>query len=261
MISYLQAIVLGVVEGVTEFLPISSTAHLILSSKLMGLPSNESLALFEVVIQSGAILAVAIMYVRYVWANMRLIPLILASFVPTAIIGFVAHDFVKTILFDSTTTIALALIVVGLVFLLSEHLIDNKKLILDKSLDELDYKDALVIGTVQALAIVPGVSRAGIVMLGMMGRRYQRSEAALYSFLLAVPTIVAASALDLYQSRELLSGNADLWSVLAIGFIVSGLVAFVAVAWLVKYLQTNNLRPFAYYRIALGALILLLINN
>jgi undecaprenyl-diphosphatase len=261
MLSYLDVVILGIVEGITEFLPISSTAHLILTSKVLGLESTEFLEFFEVFIQSGAILAVAFMYARYILQNRRLILLILTSFVPTAVIGLVAHDFIKQVLFNSTSTIALALVVVGALFIGIEYMISHDKLRLDHTLGSITYKQALVIGTVQSLAIVPGVSRAGIVMLGMMGMRYKRSEAALYSFLLAVPTITAASLLDLYKSRHLFATHSDLYGVLTVGFMVSAIVAALSIKWLIGYLQKHDLRMFGWYRIALGTITLVLINN
>ena len=256
-ISIWQSAALGVVEGITEFLPISSTAHLILTSRVLGLTQSEFLAFFEVFIQSGAILAVAIMYTRYVLTHRRLIPLLLASFIPTGIIGFLAHDFIKNVLFDSTTTIALALLSVGALFIVMEQFIKQDKLQLSRTIDELTYKEAIIIGVLQSLAIVPGVSRAGVVILGMLGMKYKRAQAATYSFLLAIPTITAASLFDLYKSRDLLAQTTGAWSVLAVGFVVSAAVAVVSVRWLIGYLQKNDLSAFGWYRIALGIITLI----
>ncbi|KXK09140.1 MAG: Undecaprenyl-diphosphatase [Microgenomates bacterium OLB22] len=192
-----QAIIMGLVEGLTEFLPISSTAHLLITAKLLGIEQSPFVALFEVVIQAGAIAAIIVLYTKYVLSKPKLIPLILISFVPTAVMGVLAKDFVKTVLFDSVGTIGMTLALIGGLFLLIELLIQKKVIVLSQDMKDLGYSHAIFIGISQGLAVFPGVSRAGAVIVVMMLLGYQRRDAAMYSFLLAVPTIFAASGYDL----------------------------------------------------------------
>lgn len=253
-----HSIVLGVVEGITEFLPVSSTAHLIIAGKLLGIPQTEYYKFFEVFIQSGAILAVALMYFKYMLKNRRLIVPIIASFIPTAIVGFILHDIIKGVFFESMGMIAFSLAAVGILFIGIERLIKNHTLKLQKSINSLTLKDALIIGAIQSIAVVPGVSRAGAVIVAMLVLRYKREDAAIYSFLLAVPTILAASLYDLYKSKDLLMNPQTDWVSLAVGFVVSFIVAYAAVRWLIGYLRHNTLVLFGYYRLVLAIIVVLL---
>lgn len=252
----IHTIILGIVEGLTEFLPISSTAHLILTSKLLNLPQTDFQKFFEVFIQSGAILAVIFIYVKYVLKNKNIIPKVVASFVPTAIIGYLLYKVIKNIFFNSNYLMIGAFFVLGVGFLVVEYLIKNKKIKLVQSIKRLDYQAAIIIGLAQALAVVPGVSRAGIVLFTMMFMGFKRDEAALYSFLLAVPTILAASGYDLYKSKDLLVLASNNLTLLAVGFLVSFISAYVVINWFIKYLQKNTLNIFAIYRIILALIIL-----
>lgn len=253
-----HSIVLGVVEGITEFLPLSSTAHLIIAAKLLGVPQTEYQKFFEVFIQSGAILAVALMYFRYLLNNTRLVVPIVISFIPTAIVGFILHDIIKGVFFESMGIIAFSFASVGLLFIVTEQLIKNHTLTLQKSINSLAVKDAMIIGLVQSLAVVPGISRAGAVIVAMLFLRYKREDAAIYSFLLAVPTIFAASLYDLYKSKDMLMNPQTDWLGLVVGFAVSFVVAYVAVRWLIGYLRHNTLVLFGYYRILLAIIVVLL---
>lgn len=257
----LQALILGVIEGITEFLPISSTAHLILAAQLLNVQDTEYAKFFEVFIQSGAILAIVALYMNHMIKNKQLTLRVLISFFPTGIIGFFLYQLVKTVFFSSTALIGLSLFIVGCVFLLIEFAIKQKQLHLTHDLSKLTNKQAVAVGVAQALAVVPGVSRAGIVMITMMLMGYKRSEAALYSFLLAVPTIMAATVFDMYKSRELLMNSTTSLSPLLVGFVTSFVVAYVSVKWLIGYLQTNSLSPFGYYRIALAVLVMLFLQR
>lgn len=253
-----HSIVLGVVEGITEFLPVSSTAHLIIAGKLLGIPQTEYYKFFEVFIQSGAILAVVLMYFKYLLKNSRLIVPIIASFIPTAIVGFILHDMIKGVFFESMEMIAFSLAAVGILFIVIERMIKNDSLKLQKSINSFTLKDALIIGAVQSLAVVPGVSRAGAVIVAMLVLRYKREDAAIYSFLLAVPTILAASLYDLYKSKDLLLSPQTDWVSLAVAFVVSFVVAYAAVRWLIGYLRHNTLVLFGYYRLVLAIIVVLL---
>jgi len=252
-----QAGVLGIIEGLTEFLPISSTAHLILASQLLNIPQTDFQKFFEVFIQSGAILAVFFIYLKYVLKNKKIILKVIVSFVPTAVIGFLFYKIIKHVFFNSHLLMALSFFVLGVGFLVIEYLIKNRKIKLTQSIDRLNYQTAIIVGFMQALAVIPGVSRAGIVLVTMMILGFKREESARYSFLLAVPTILAASGYDLYKSKDLLVFSSNNLFLLMIGFVVSFISAYVVVNWFIKYLQKNTLNLFAIYRIILAGILLL----
>src|SRR3990167_6350003 len=200
----LKAAVLGLVEGITEFLPISSTAHLILTSKLLGIQQTDFIKFFEVFIQAGAIIAVFFMYLKYILDHQEMQLKILASFIPTALIGFGLFNVIKGVFFESNQLIISALFVVGVIFLILEYFIKTGKLKLEKEKEKISYKDAVLVGLIQAISIIPGVSRAGIVMVGMMIMGYKRKDSAEYSFLISIPTILAAAFYDVYKTGPLL---------------------------------------------------------
>jgi len=249
---YLNALILGVVEGLTEFLPISSTYHLIFFSKLLGISQTEFQKTFEIFIQTGAVLAIVVLYFKTLITNKKLIINLIYSLIPTAILGFIFYGFVKNTLFDSYYLMIGALIVIGLIILILEKLISKQKIVLNKTLNQLTSKDALIIGLVQCLAFLPGVSRAGAVIIIMLILKYKRQDSALYSFLLAVPTIIGAGLLDLYQTNFIFSSSQLI--LLIIGFFAAGLTAFYSAKWLISYLQKHSLEIFAYYRIILAIL-------
>lgn len=254
----LASVILGIVEGIAEFLPISSTAHLIIFSRFLNISQTEFQKFFEVFIQAGAILAVLLLYFRYSIKNKETLKKIFVSFLPTAVVGFFLYRIIKTVFFESFNLIIGSLIVVGLLFVIFELLVKKKKLKLDKNLNNLTFFDAVLVGSVQSLAVIPGVSRAGAVMLTMMGRGYRRDESAIYSFLLAVPTIMAASAFDLLKTDFNLLKNPENLTLLTAGFIVSFITAYISVKWLIGYLKKNSLFGFGLYRILLGLLLTIL---
>lgn len=254
-----HAFILGVVEGVTEFLPVSSTAHLIIASRILNMPQTDFVGLFEVFIQSGAILAVVVLYFRYLLEHRTLLKPVLYSFVPTAAVGFVLYRIIKTVFFGSNALIAASLFLVAVLFLVFENLVKAKKITLKKSLTGLKPVEAVMIGLAQAVAVVPGVSRSGIVMLYMMAHGYRRDEAALYSFILAVPTILAASGFDLFKMRHVFAASGEHVAALAAGFLVSFAVAYLVMKWFIGFLKSNSLIPFALYRIALAIIVMFLL--
>ena len=247
----LIAVILGIVEGLTEFLPISSTAHLIISSRLLNIPQTEFQKFFEVFIQAGAILSVVFLYFNYAFKNPLLIKKVAASFLPTALVGFLLHKIIKEVFFESFALIIGSLVVIGLLFIVVEYLIKNKKIELSKTIKNLSWTDALVIGLGQSLAVIPGISRAGIVILAMMVKGYRRDEAAVYSFLLAVPTIIAAAGYDLLKTDFAVLSEQDNILFLSAGFVVSFITAYISVKWLIGYLKKHSLIPFGVYRILL----------
>jgi len=231
--TFIHAVILGIVEGITEFLPISSTFHLIFSAKLLGVVQNDFTKLFEVFIQSGAILSVVLLYITDVVKSKELMKKVIISFVPTALVGLILYKFIKNVLFENQILMIGIFAVVGVVFLLVEWLIKMEKLPLNKVISSLSYKEALIIGFVQSIAIVPGVSRA-----------------AYYSFLLSIPTIFAASFYDLYKMRQIVSNYSNNWILLATGFFTAFASSYFVVKWLIDYLKKNSLAVFGYYRLA-----------
>jgi len=243
---------LGIIEGITEFLPISSTAHLIITSKLLNILATEFQKFFEVFIQSGAILAVVFVYWKIIFKNRHLMINIIISFFPTAIVGLLLHKVIKNIFFESFTLIAVSLFVIGLFFIVFEFLLKKKVVNTDKKIIQMTILQALLIGVGQSLAVVPGVSRAGAVILTMMILGFNREESALYSFVLAVPTLLAASLFDFIKtnSQLIFTGSNPLF--LFIGLITSFFSALLAIKWFIKFLQKNSLAYFGVYRIILA---------
>ncbi len=254
--NYLFALILGLVEGVTEFLPVSSTAHLLISARILGLPQTEYWKFFEVFVQSGAICAVLVAFIKEL-KNTKTILNVALSFVPTAIVGLLLHKIIKDVFFENLHIVVSALAGFALVFLIVERRVSEKKLLLKKDIKNLTWREAITFGLWQSLAVVPGVSRAGAVLVGGMLMGYKRSQVAMYSFLLAVPTIFAATALDVVKTDpRIVFENAG---VSALGFFIAFVSAFMVVKWLIAYLQKNDLRPFAYYRIALAVGVFLML--
>ena len=254
-----HSIILGIIEGFTEFLPVSSTFHLIWTSRFLGLTQSDFTKLFEVFIQGGAVLAVIFLYFKEVMRDRQLIIKLVLSFIPTALFGFLMYKIIKGVFFESTQTITIAFILVGIVFLVVEYLIQKEWLKLEKNIAKLSYGQAILIGVVQSLSVLPGVSRAGAVILGMMFFKFKRSEAAKYSFMISVPTILAASLYDFYKMQEVVFESTDKLGILLIGFAVAFVSAYVGVKWLTDFLQNHSLSFFGWYRIILGIILLLLL--
>lgn len=253
----LQSLILGIVEGLTEFLPISSTFHLIMASKLLALTSTEYLKLFEVVIQSGAIVSLLFIYTRTLLNNQKLLLNVLYSFIPTATVGFLLHKIIKSIFFESNWLMLIVFVVVGLIFLILEYFEKKSPNLLRRSCETISINHAIIIGFAQALSVVPGVSRAGSVIVAMMLLGYRRDEAAKYTFLLSIPTIFAASILDLFQGRDMIVALSDGWIILGIGFFTALVSAYIVVKWLTKYLETHTLEIFGWYRLVVATLLVI----
>ena len=260
----LTVILLGVVEGVTEFLPVSSTGHLILANALLGTRGQASTT-FDIVIQLGAILAVVVLYWRRfwtvaagmfarergAWAFARNIAL---GFLPAAVVGLIVYKAVKRLL-ESPTVVAVALIVGGIAILAIERMVRRARI---ASVETMPWSTALGIGIVQCLAMIPGVSRSGATIMGALSLGVDRRAAAEFSFFLAVPTMLAASGYDLYKSGGAL-GQGE-WLGIAIGFVVSFLVALLVIRWFIAVVSRHGFAPFAWYRIVAGTLALLLLH-
>jgi len=247
-----HSLILGLVEGLTEFLPISSTAHLILVSNLLKIAATDFSKSFDIIIQLGAILAVVVLYFKQLfnWANIKKL---FIAFVPTAIIGLIFYRIVKNYLLGSLTTVVWALIIGGLILIIFEYLYKPKKEGID-SLENISYGQCLLIGLFQSLAIVPGVSRAAATIVGGLLLGLSRKTIVEFSFLLAVPTMLAASGLDLLKSGANFSINE--YGLLAIGFVTAFLVALGVIKLLISYVQKYSFKPFGVYRIIIGLLFL-----
>ena len=247
----LHALILGIVEGLTEFLPVSSTGHLILAGELLGL--NDARAkVFEIVIQSGAMLAIVWEYrARFFRVDPRLWINLVIAFMPAAMLGLAFGSAIKVYLFQAVP-VALAFVAGGFIILWVEGRERNWRL---DSVAEMTWLDALKVGVAQAFALIPGTSRSGATIVGGMLFGLSRRAATEFSFFLAVPTLVAAGAYDGYRNRTLFS-SADL-APFSVGLGVSFIAALLCVRWLIRYVATHDFKPFAWYRIAFGAVVLL----
>lgn len=255
----LSAILLGIVEGVTEFIPVSSTGHLILASRFLGV-EGEANKLFNVVIQLGAILAVVVLY----WSKFtriladlprtkpaqHFVRNIMLAFLPCMVIGAVAYPYIKQYLF-SPVTVAIGLVLGGIAILLIEKFKPNPRI---ESTEAMSCKTALAIGLIQCLAMVPGVSRSGASIMGALALGVERKAAAEFSFFLAVPTMLAAAGYDLYRTQAILTPETI--TMIATGFVVSFVVAIVVIRWMLGFVTRHGFAPFAWYRIAAGLLML-----
>lgn len=250
----LQALILGTLEGLTEFLPISSTFHLIWAAKVLRLPSSDFQKLFEVIIQSGAILAVVALSARRFRSQPALLKKVLVAFLPTAVVGFVLYQLIKDIFFENAALQLIVFLAVGLLFIFFESPRRRREYL--RSLDSISYREALLVGLAQSLAVVPGVSRAGAVILALLFLGVRRDEAAYFSFLVAIPTILAAAVFDLYQTRSVVIASQEILMV-SVGFLAAFITALVVVQWLIRYLQNHTLAIFGWYRVIFVAVLLI----
>jgi undecaprenyl-diphosphatase len=266
VIDFLKVVVLGIIEGVTEFLPISSTGHLIVASALLRPGFSEGLQnTFEIFIQLGAVVAVVAYYRADLWQQIMSVRTdtqvqhfwiaLLIAFVPAAVVGLALRSFIKDNLF-SPIVVAISLIVGGVLFIVLERRIAATQTDDIGTSMSVSYRQALVIGLVQTVSLIPGVSRAAASIFGGMLAGMNREAATRFSFYLAIPTLGLATIFDLLLSLDEIQGSDLVF--LVIGALVSGIVAWFAVDWLLRYISRNNFIPFGYYRIAAGVMILLL---
>jgi undecaprenyl-diphosphatase len=258
-IPLLHALVLGIAEGLTEFLPVSSTGHLILAGDLLGF-NDERGKLFEIVIQTGAILAVCWEYRAKIGAvarglgsdrgARRFVLNLAIAFMPLAVLGLLFHKAIKAHLFQPVP-VALAFILGGIVILWAER---RRHVIRIESVDDLTWRDALKLGLAQAFALIPGTSRSGATIIGGLFFGLSRKAATEFSFFLAIPTLFAATAYQLWKERALL--NADDIGMWAVGFISAFVSAFLCVRWLLRYISTHDFSFFAWYRIVFGLVVI-----
>ena len=256
-----KAAIMGVVEGLTEFLPISSTGHLILAGSLLGFDDDKA-KVFDIAIQTGAILAVIIVYWQKLWSTVVALPSspqaqrftvnVLIGFAPAVVLGLLLGKAIKAHLFNPLV-VASTFIVGGFIILWAERRPQSATRV--QSVDDMTPLDALKVGLVQCLAMVPGTSRSGATIIGGMLLGLSRKAATDFSFFLAIPTLIGAGVYSLYKERALLS-LADV-PLFAVGLVFAFVSAWVCVRWLLRYIASHSFVPFAYYRIVFGAIVLL----
>jgi undecaprenyl-diphosphatase len=260
-----HAVVLGVVEGLTEFLPVSSTGHLILAAEVLGIPPSDFLTSFEVIIQLGAILAIVWMYIRTLLNNRVILMKLLAAFLPSAVVGLVFYDFIKSSLLGNSMVVVWTLILGGVFLIIFEKWLEKKTIKSIKGregvrrIDDVSYRRAVLIGVFQAVSVVPGVSRAGATIVGGMISGLDRRAAVEFSFLLAVPTMFAATGLDLVKSN--FGFSIEEWVLLAVGFVTAFVTALTAVRFFIRFVEGHTFIPFGFYRIIVGLVFWVLLGS
>jgi undecaprenyl-diphosphatase len=256
---FIQSIILAIVEGLTEFLPISSTGHMIIVEKLLNVPDNEYTKMFTVAIQLGAILAVVVLYWKkfFDFKNIQFYLKLIVGVIPAVILGLLFSKKIDMLL-ESTTTVAIALFVGGIILLFVDNLFKNPQI---RSEKQVSIVNAFVIGVWQCLAMVPGVSRSAASIIGGMQQKLTRSAAAEFSFFLAVPTMLAATGYKMfkyYQDTPNGFSSEDI-KLLAIGNLVAFLIAMLAIKFFINFLKKHGFRIWGFYRIILGLILFILI--
>jgi len=257
-VHFYHAIILGTVEGIAEFLPISSTGHLILTARLLHIPASEFLKSFEIIIQLGAIFSVMVLYWKKLFSDRAALIRTLVAFIPTGILGLIFHVYVKQFLLGSSFVVVWALFFGGMALILLEWIPGDH----DQGTGEIaqiSWFKAALIGIFQALAMIPGVSRSAATIMGGMILGLKRETAVEFSFLLAIPTMLAATGLDLVKSSG--SFSHDQLVFLLEGFITSFIVAIISIKCLIHFIKHHTLVPFGIYRIIVALLFLLLIKS
>ncbi len=250
----IETVVLGIVEGLSEFLPISSTGHLILVSALMKLKQTDTHKVFEVTIQSGAMLAVVYLYRRQLASRSELLKKLCFAFLPTGILGFLLYKLVKS--FFQPSLVSYMLIAGGIAFIIIErHLKDRPASV--AAIEDISYRQAFAIGLIQSLSMVPGVSRSGATIMGGLLTGLNRKDATEFSFLLALPTMLAATVYDLYKYHAVF--NLGDWQNILLGFITSFIFGVIGIKVLLKFITSHTFVPFGIYRIVVGILFLVFI--
>ncbi|MFL5764558.1 MAG: undecaprenyl-diphosphate phosphatase [Bacteroidia bacterium] len=250
---YIQAIIIAIIEGLTEFLPVSSTGHMILAQSLMNIQDPEFAKTFEIVIQLGAIMAVVFMYFRRFFVGLNIYIKLFIAFLPTGIIGFLAYKTIKHYLFNPFT-VSISLIAGGIVLILLDGWSKNKRSRYNE-IEDISYTDAFKIGLIQCLSMVPGVSRSAATIFGGISSGFDRKQAAEFSFLLAIPTMLAASGYDLLKERDNI--HKDDLMLLGLGAFIAFVVALIAIRAFIAFLNRYGFKHFGYYRIILGVIFLI----
>lgn len=259
-----HAVIFGIVEGVTEFLPISSTGHLILVSKLLKIEQTEFVKTFEIAIQSGAIVAVLLLYGKSLVTNFNLLKKVFVAFIPTAIVGLAFYKIIK-LYFIGNLYITLSSLFIGGIVLIWFELYLRKRIKQPSrnsahvEYNNLSYANAFIIGLVQSISVIPGVSRAGATIIGGLFMGLSRTQSVEFSFLLAIPTLLAATAFDLVKNANILT--ASHFQTLFIGFMTSLVIAILVIKWFLSYIKRSTFISFGIYRIAVSVLFYLFITD
>ncbi len=253
--SLFHALILSFVEGITEFLPISSTGHMVLVSEILKIQQTDFVKTFEILIQPGAILAVIVLYYKKLF-NTKIWPQLLAAFLPAAVIGFLFFKIIKSYLLGNDLVTVAALFIGGIAFIAIEYFQKKDKRELNSDLEKITIKNAFIIGLFQSVSVIPGVSRSGATILGGLILGNKRKVAAEFSFILAIPTMLAASALDLVKTNFSFTSNEIV--TLIIGFIFSFLVALTAIKLLMRFLSNHDFTYFGIYRIIVAVIFFLI---
>lgn len=268
----IQTIILAIVEGLTEFLPVSSTGHMIIVSSFMGIAHDDFTKLFEVCIQLGAILSVVLIYFKDFFKSINFYVKLFIAFIPTAILGLLLKKKIDALL-ENVEVVAFMLLIGGIILLFvdkwfakNETRAENTSSqdVLDENANKeksIDYKTSFIIGCFQCLAMVPGVSRSAATIIGGLTQKLNRKTAAEFSFFLAVPTMFAATAKSLWDEKELLMKSTDKIDLLLIGNVVAFIVAYLAIKSFIGILTKYGFKVFGYYRILIGSLLLVLIYS
>jgi len=258
--SFLEAIIIAIVEGITEFLPVSSTGHMIITQSILGLKPDEFTKLFVINIQFGAILSVLVLYWKRFLQSFSFYYKLLIAFIPAAILGFLFNDYIDMLLED-VVVVAVSLLLGGVLLLFVDNWFNKP----EPEEKETTYKSAFIIGLFQCIAMIPGVSRSAATIIGGMSQKLSRKKAAEFSFFLAVPTMFAASAYKLLTSYETViynndhSLNTNNLMLLGVGNLVAFVVAMLAIKGFISFLTRYGFKVFGYYRIAVGLIILVLL--
>ncbi len=248
--NWIDALILAIVEGITEFLPVSSTGHMIIASALLGINGEDFVKIFEVNIQFGAILSVVVLYWKRFFQSLDFYFKLGVAFIPAAVLGFLLNDYIDAML-ESVTVVAVSLLVGGIFLLFVDKIFNQGEP------KEITYKNGFLIGLFQCLAMIPGVSRSAASIIGGMALKYDRKTAAEFSFFLAVPTMFAAASYKLLKGYKEIS--MDDVSILVFGNVVAFLVALAAIKFFISFLTKYGFKVFGWYRIVLGAGILMLL--
>jgi undecaprenyl-diphosphatase len=251
--NYFEAIILAVIEGLTEYLPVSSTGHMIIASSMMGIASDEFVKMFTIAIQFGAILSVVVLYWKRFFQSIDFYLKLFVAFLPAAVIGFLLNDYIDALL-ENVIVVAFSLMIGGVVLLFVDKWFKYQ----ENDPDEMTYGKALAVGFFQVIAMVPGVSRSAATIIGGLTQNLTRTAAAEFSFFLAVPTMFAATAYKMLKFQKEVGFTLENIPVLLVGNVIAFVVAMVAIKSFITFLTKHGFEMFGWYRIALGAIILIL---
>jgi undecaprenyl-diphosphatase len=251
--SWIEALIIGIVEGLTEFLPVSSTGHMIITQKILGIESTEFVKAFIINIQFGAILSVVFLYWKKFFQTMSFYYKLLVAFIPAAVFGLLFNDIIDSML-ENVWVVAIMLVLGGIVLVFVDNWFKNP----DKE-QEITYKKSFTIGMFQVIAMIPGVSRSAATIIGGMTQKLNRKNAAEFSFFLAVPTMFAASAYKLLENYKAI--NIDNIGILIFGNIIAFIVGFISIKSFISFLTKYGFKVFGYYRIIVGLIIIILLAS